>query len=163
MADTPATAPTPTGQTAKTAAAAGSGTALTIILLSIGLHLNIHLTEEEAVAWTGAITAAAGWIGHRLERRLDAKQQAELAALETDAARLAANPAVQAIVSDAVSRALAGAAVAPKPSTATSATVSSGPAQVQSGATVTPSKPVPMPGTVSVTSGTTPMSSHATS
>lgn len=139
MADTPT--PAPTGQTAKTAAAAGSGTALTIILLSIGLHLNIHLTEEEAVAWGGAITAAAGWIGHRLEKRLDAKQQAELAALETDGERLASNPAVQALIAQEVAK-LQAVPVRPAPTASvTSTTVVSAPGTVQSGGIIIPVKP----------------------
>lgn len=108
MPDTPnPPSPPPTGATARTAAAAGSGTALTIILLSIGLHCNIHLTEEEVVAWSGAITAGFGWLAHRLESRLDAKQKAELAALETHAERLAQNPAVQALVNQAIADAQA--------------------------------------------------------
>ncbi len=52
-----------------TTASAGLGTSLSVAIMSLLLHFNVHLTEEEAIAWTGLITAFLGWflryLGHR--------------------------------------------------------------------------------------------------
>ena len=68
MADIAATAQQVV-QNHPTTASAGLGGSLSIAIMSLLLHFNIHLTEEEAIAWTTLITAFLGWflryLGHR--------------------------------------------------------------------------------------------------
>lgn len=52
-----------------TTASAGLGGALSIVIMSILMHMNIHITEEEAIAWTSLITAFLGWLLRVLSHR----------------------------------------------------------------------------------------------
>lgn len=52
-----------------TTAAAGLGGSLSIVIMSLLLHADIHLSEEEAIAWTTLITGALGYLLKYLSRR----------------------------------------------------------------------------------------------
>ena len=52
-----------------TTAAVGMGGALSIVVMSLLLHLNIHLTEEEAMAWTAVVSGVFGWAINKIELR----------------------------------------------------------------------------------------------
>ena len=45
-----------------TTAASGLGGSLSIAIMSLLLHLNVHLTEEEALAWSSILIALLGWV-----------------------------------------------------------------------------------------------------
>lgn len=44
-----------------TTASAGLGGTVSIVLMSLLMRLNVHLSEEEAIAWSSLLTAAIGW------------------------------------------------------------------------------------------------------
>lgn len=52
-----------------TTASAGLSGAVSIVIMSLLQHNDIHLTEEEAIAWTTLITAALGWLLRFLSQR----------------------------------------------------------------------------------------------
>jgi len=52
-----------------TTASAGLGGSLSVVILSLFIHCNIHLTTEEAIAWTSLITMFFGWLLRYLTRR----------------------------------------------------------------------------------------------
>ena len=53
-----------------TTAAGGVSGALTTIILSGLLHMNIHPTIEETVAWNTVLTAFLGWLLRFMSKRL---------------------------------------------------------------------------------------------
>lgn len=85
----------------RTTAAAGIGGSAAIVLMSLLLHFNIHLTEEEAIAWTSVITGAIGLLLKAFEAK-HPEVETEIATLKADAAPYM--PMIETIVRSEVAR-----------------------------------------------------------